>query len=185
MDQDPARQRSPGTARLVRLGAARACGQSACGRAGDDAAFYCPGDDTIYVSQQFAADLYRGVVRGLPGQSAGFGRAAGDFGVAYVLAHEYAHNLQHEFGVFSRPSATAEPFELQADCLAGSWGNSVYPRATSRRATSRRRSTPRWPSATSTSDAQHHGTPDQRREAWLLGFESGNPSSCDRYVPAG
>jgi len=33
--------------------------------------------------------------------------------------------------------------------------------------------------------AQHHGTPDQRREAWLLGFESGNPSSCDRYVPAG
>src|SRR4051794_19224173 len=34
--------------------------QSACGTAGTDAAFYCPGDDTIYVSQQFAADLWQG-----------------------------------------------------------------------------------------------------------------------------
>jgi len=74
---------------------------SGCGEpAGDRAAFYCPADDTIYVAQQFAADLYQGVAEGLPGQSAGFGRATGDFAVAYVLAHEYAHNLQHELGVF-------------------------------------------------------------------------------------
>jgi Putative neutral zinc metallopeptidase len=46
-----------------------------CGEpAGDRAAFYCPADDTIYVAQQFAADLYRGVARGLPGESAGVGR---------------------------------------------------------------------------------------------------------------
>ena len=66
-----------------------------CGEpAGDRAAFYCPADDTIYVAQVFAAELYNGVVRGLPGESAGYGRAAGDFAVAYVVAHEYAHNLQ-------------------------------------------------------------------------------------------
>jgi hypothetical protein len=41
---------------------------SGCGQpAGDDAAFYCPADDTIYVAQRFAADLYEGVARGLPG----------------------------------------------------------------------------------------------------------------------
>jgi predicted metalloprotease len=159
---------------------------SACGNAGADAAFYCPGDDTIYVSQQFAADLYRGVVRGLPGQSAGFGRAAGDFGVAYVLAHEYAHNLQHEFGLFSRPSATAEPFELQADCLAGSWGNSVYAAGHLHEGDVEEAiNTALAVGDFDVGGAQHHGTPDQRREAWLLGFESGNPSSCDRYVPAG
>ena len=33
-------------------------------------------------------------------------------------------------------------------------------------------------------NAQHHGTPEERRAAWLLGFEGGNPSTCDRYVPA-
>ncbi len=36
---------------------------------GSDAAFYCPTDDTNYVSQQFAADLYEGVLRGLPGRT--------------------------------------------------------------------------------------------------------------------
>src|SRR4051794_24445301 len=101
--------------------------RSACGTAGADAAFYCPGDDTIYVSQEFAAELWRGVIRGLPGERAGFGHAAGDFGVAYVVAHEYAHNVQQELGLYERSTAaTAEPFELQADCLAGTWGNSVY-----------------------------------------------------------
>ncbi|HEV2774097.1 MAG TPA: neutral zinc metallopeptidase, partial [Solirubrobacteraceae bacterium] len=100
---------------------------SSCGTIADDSsAFYCPADDTIYMAQQFAADLYNGVVRGLPGERAG-GRAAGDFAVAYVLAHEYAHNLQQELGVFNNDvGETARPFELQADCLAGSWAHSVY-----------------------------------------------------------
>ena len=156
-----------------------------CGQAGADAAFYCPPDDTIYVSQQFAADLYRGVLRGLPGARAGYGRAAGDFGVAYVLAHEYAHNLQQEFGVFSRPSATAEPFELQADCLAGSWGNSVYEQGHLQDGDIEEAiNTALAVGDFDVSNAQHHGTPEQRREAWLLGFNSGNPSRCDRYVPA-
>jgi uncharacterized protein len=157
---------------------------TACGEAGADAAFYCPSDDTIYVSQEFAADLYRGVLRGLPGERAGYGRAAGDFGVAYVLAHEYAHNIQQEFGVFSRPSATAEPFELQADCLAGSWGNSVYEQGHLQDGDIEEAiNTALAVGDFDVSNAQHHGTPDQRRDAWLLGFDSGDPSRCDRYVP--
>jgi predicted metalloprotease len=160
--------------------------ESDCGEAGEDAAFYCPSDDTIYVSQQFASDLYRGVVRGLPGQSAGVGRAAGDFGVAYVLAHEYAHNLQQEFGIFDVPTDTAEPFELQADCLAGAWGNSVYASGHLNDGDIEEAiNTALAVGDFDVSNAQHHGTPEQRRDAWLLGFESGDPSRCDRYVPAG
>ncbi len=159
--------------------------RTACGPAGAAAAFYCPTDDTIYVAQEFAADLYSGVLRGLPGERAGFGRAAGDFGVAYVLAHEYAHNVQQEFGVFSRPSASAEPFELQADCLAGSWGNSVYKEGHLEPGDVEEAiNTALAVGDFDVGNAQHHGTPEQRREAWLLGFEGGNPSSCDRYVPA-
>ncbi len=158
-----------------------------CGAvADDDAAFYCPRDDTIYMAQRFAADLYNGVARGLPGQSAGYGRAAGDFGVAYVVAHEYAHNLQHELGIFSIGRAnSAEPFELQADCMAGTWGNSVYRQGLLEEGdVEEAMNTALAVGDFDESNQQHHGTPEERRAAWSLGFESGNPAECQRYVPA-
>jgi len=158
-----------------------------CGAPADDrAAFYCPGDDTIYVAQRFAADLYRGLVHGLPGESAGYGRAVGDFAVAYVLAHEYAHNLQQELGVFdNRISSSAKPFELQADCLAGTWAHSVYERGQLEPGDLEEATN----AALAVGDfdvgnAQHHGTPTERRDALLDGFRSGRPSGCGRYVPA-
>jgi predicted metalloprotease len=78
-----------------------------CGDAADDkAAFYCPTDDTIYVGQAFASQLYDGVVNGLPGERAGYGRAAGAFAVGYVIAHEYGHNVQQELGELSGRSST-------------------------------------------------------------------------------
>ena len=158
-----------------------ACG----GLARDDAAFYCPADDTIYVAQRFAAELYAGVARGLPGERAGYGRATGDFAVAYVLAHEYAHNLQQELGIFSnRVTESARPYELQADCLSGTWANSVYAQGQLEPGD--------LEEATNTAlavgdfdvgNAQHHGTPEERREALLTGFRSGSPAVCNQYVP--
>jgi predicted metalloprotease len=152
-----------------------------CGQPADDrAALYCPADDTIYVAQQFAADLYHGLVRGLPGESAGYGRAVGDFAVAYVLAHEYAHNLQHELGVFDNTVTTsAKPFELQADCLAGTWAHSVYEQGLLEPGDLEEATN----AALAVGDfdvgnAQHHGTPEERRDALLAGFRSGEPSQC-------
>ena len=160
---------------------------TACGEpANDDAAFYCPADDTIYVGQVFAAALYRGLARGLPGESAGYGRAAGDFAVAYVVAHEYAHNLQQELGVFdNRVGASAKPFELQADCMAGTWAYSVYAAGELgpgdlEEATNAALAVGDF----DTGNAQHHGTPEERRAALLAGFESGDPSVCSRFLPA-
>jgi predicted metalloprotease len=166
----------PGARRLTGCGAV----------AGDDAAFYCPSDDTIYVAQRFAADLYNGVVRGLPGERAGYGRAAGDFGVAYVVAHEYAHNLQHELGVFSLGRAnSSKPIELQADCMAGSWGNSVYAEGRLKPGDVEEAvSTALAVGDFDVSSRNHHGTPEERRQAWLTGFQSGDPSVCSQYAPA-
>ncbi len=159
---------------------------TACGeRADDRAAFYCPADDTIYVAQVFAAELYEGVVRGLPGESAGYGRAAGDFAVAYVVAHEYAHNLQQELGVFdNRVAENAKPFELQADCMAGLWAHSVFAAGDLKPGDLEEATN----AALAVGDfdvgnAQHHGTPEERRAALLTGFESGDPSVCSRFVP--
>jgi predicted metalloprotease len=156
-----------------------------CGAEADDrAALYCPADDTIYVAQRFAADLYNGVARGLPGESTGVGRAAGDFAVAYVLAHEYAHNLQQELGIFdNRVTESARPFELQADCFAGAWANSVFEQGQLQPEDLDEITN----AALAVGDfdvgnAQHHGTPQERREAVLAGFESGDPSVCGRYV---
>jgi predicted metalloprotease len=157
-----------------------------CGPPADDSvALYCPADDTIYVGQQFAADLYAGVLRGLPGESAGYGRAAGDFAVAYVLAHEYAHNLQQELGVFDNSvSPSARPFELQADCMAGVWAYSVFAKGDLQEGDIEEATN----AALAVGDfdvgnEQHHGTPDERREALVAGFDSGDPAVCRRYLP--
>jgi predicted metalloprotease len=165
----------PGGRRLTRCGAV----------AGDDAAFYCPADDTIYVAQRFATDLYNGVIRGLPGERSG-GRAAGDFGVAYVVAHEYAHNLQHELGLFSLGRGnSSKPIELQADCMAGSWGNSVYAEGGLEPGDVEEAvSTALAVGDFDVSGRNHHGTPQERRDAWLTGFRSGDPSVCSRFAPS-
>ena len=157
-----------------------------CGTTADDrAAFYCPADDTIYMAQVFASELYEGIVNGLPGEAAGYGRAAGDFAVAYVLAHEYAHNLQQELGIFNHSvTPKARPYELHADCWAGTWANSAYQQGRLEQGDLEEA----LDAALAVGDfdfgnAQHHGTPEERRDALLTGYRSGDPSACSTYLP--
>jgi predicted metalloprotease len=156
---------------------------TSCGAPADDtAAFYCPTDDTIYIGQAFARALYDGVANGLPGQSAGFGHAAGQFAVAYVVAHEYGHNIQQESGVLAG-RVRALPTELNADCLAGTWGHWAYGQGKMDDAGVKQV----LDAALAVGDfdflsPQHHGTPQQRRDALLTGFRSGSPPACDPYL---
>ena len=157
-----------------------------CGAVADNqAAFYCPADDTIYIAQVLAAELYEGLNEGLPGQQAGYGRAVGDFGVAYIVAHEYAHNLQNEFGTFAAaPRGSSKPFELQADCMAGLWGNSVYREGRLKPGdVEEAMNTALAVGDFDYTDRNHHGTPEERRDAWLTGFENGDPAACRDFVP--
>jgi uncharacterized protein len=165
--------------------AASACGD-ANGTLGDEAAAYCNGDDTIYISQKFATDIYTGALdQALPGSSQGFGRTAGDFAVAYIVAHEYGHQVQDELGMFQRfgGQVPTEAFELQADCYAGTWAKSA--------ADQNRLDDGDVDEALDAalavgdfdeSNPTHHGTPEQRRDAWATGFESGDPGACSQYL---
>src|SRR5919206_2169498 len=155
--------------------------RTGCGVAADDsAAFYCPSDDTIYVAVVLASRLWRGIANDFPGERAGYGHAVGDFGLAYVVAHEYAHNVQQELGLARvDPRYGVEPLELQADCMAGLWGNSVYREGRLKPGDVEEAiSTVMAVGDFDTGNPQHHGTPEQRRAAWLLGYRSGNPQRC-------
>lgn len=100
--------------------------QSPCGGAsGATGPFYCPGDRKIYLDTEFFATMARQL--GAPGEIA----------AAYVIAHEVAHHVQDELGILSKANAArarmsqvdsnavSVRIELQADCLAGVWAESV------------------------------------------------------------
>jgi len=164
--------------------AASACDDGS-GAMGDSAAAYCPGDDTIYISEKFATDIYNGTLdSALPGSSQGYGRTYGDFAVAYIVAHEYGHQIQKELGVFDQGLPTMA-FELQADCYAGSWAKSAYDDdrledGDIQEALDAALAVGDF----DTSAPGHHGTPEQREEAWTAGFEAGDPSACSSYLDA-
>jgi uncharacterized protein len=158
---------------------------SACGQLDDSTAAYCPGDDTITIAERFADGIYSGALdRALPGSSQGFGGTMGDFAVAYVVAHEYGHQIQDELGVFERNVPTVNT-ELQADCYAGNWAKSAYDEdrlddGDIQEALNAALAVGDF----DTANPGHHGTPDQREEAWTRGFEAGDPSACSAYVEA-
>ena len=99
--------RSPGVV-LVEPGQSAS---TACGPADEGFwAFYCPPDSTIYLDQAFLDDLELG---------------SGDFAVAFVIAHEWAHHAQTGVGIerSASPDEYGELYsielELMADCLSG------------------------------------------------------------------
>jgi predicted metalloprotease len=98
--------------------------QSGCGFASAASGpFYCPADSKVYIDLSFFRDL-----------QARF-NAPGDFAMAYVIAHEVGHHVQHLLGVTNevdrmrgRISQTemnklSVRLELQADFLAGVWAH--------------------------------------------------------------
>jgi len=165
--------------------AASACGD-ADGTLGDSAAAYCSGDDTIYISEKFATDIYNGALdQALPGSSQGYGRTVGDFSVAYIVAHEYGHQVQDELGLFQKygQQLPTMAFELQADCYAGTWAQNANKE--NRLEDGDVQEALYAALAVGDFDANnpaHHCTPEQREAAWNTGFEAGDPSSCDQFL---
>jgi predicted metalloprotease len=164
----------------VAVGAKDATG---CGASADEnAAFYCPTDDTIYVGQTFASQLYDGTLASLPGQRAGYGRAIGAFAVSYAVAHEYGHNVQQERGVLGGRRRSL-PTELNADCLAGTWirwdqGQGKASDGDVQQALDAAKAVGDFDFI----NPDHHGTPQQRYDAVAKGIKSGDPAACDTYL---
>lgn len=152
--------------------------------------FYCPADQKVYVDLAFYDDL-----------SQRFG-APGDFAQAYVLAHEIGHHIQTLTGIErkvraeqqSRPdgaNALSVRMELQADCLAGVWGQHAERRGLLEPGDIEEGL--RAAAAIGDDRIQKmsgrgvhpesftHGSSAQRKEWLERGLSRGNPDDCDSF----
>ena len=99
---------------------------SGCGYANAQVGpFYCSLDQSVYIDLSFFATMRTRL------------GASGDFAMAYVIAHEIGHHVQHLTGVLEDVQKAKQGLsqtqqnelnvrlELQADYLAGVWANHV------------------------------------------------------------
>lgn len=164
--------------------------RSDCGKHEDSGPFYCPGDYTVYLDVRFFTDLLR---------DAGVSSAA----QAYIVGHEFAHHVQQLLGIAAGvadanhadpagKNARSVKSELQADCLAGVWGRSAYPRS--------ELTIQDLYQALKTAQvigddylqqaagdvidraAWTHGSSLQREHWVKAGYQSGRPSACDTFA---
>jgi predicted metalloprotease len=135
----------------------------------DKTAEYCSADDTIYFSQQMAVDLWKGTFTGSAGVSQQNG---GDFAVAVAVAHEFGHNLQAELGL----TGTTVQLEDHADCLAGVWANAAYYQGILDPGDADEAVDVMQ--AIGSRQGSEHGTPDERVQAYLLGWNNGDAATC-------
>lgn len=145
----------------------------------DGPPYYCFLNDTVYVPQQYVSDL-----AGSPGVS-------GTVAVAYSLAHEFAHHVQHLSGLGAtvedseaKPGAAARralvSYELQADCLAGLFLRTVLaPGSVDQTALAAAQTAAieiHGPEGGASLDT--HGTLEQRHRALWAGFQTGRGVTC-------
>lgn len=179
---------TPGTGLLYYFPAPGERVQMACGPVTDDDTMaYCVLDDTVFFSQSVAERIWYGTYELYPGRFAA--GPAGDTGVIYLLAHEVAHNVQFEQGLYGDPrDPQDDPYplrltELHADCWSG-----VYLRAKAEAGQLEAGDLDEavWAAARvgdfAYEDPQHHGTPEERVRAFSVGYDSGQPLACDAVL---
>ncbi len=149
--------------RTIALGETSGGVMTGCGRypftSGN--AFYCPGDNTVYLDLNFLAAQERG------GAESGAALA--------ITAHELGHAWEAQRGYRIDDGDTVVKTELFADCISGAIvaGMGANEEAAARDAFSS--------GDFAFDNPQHHGTPSQRRQATLTGIEQGH-EVCDAYL---
>ena len=169
--------------------------QTACGAASSATGpFYCPADQKVYLDPGFFDELSRR-----------FG-APGDFAQAYVIAHEYGHHVQDVLGTMDQVHSGGNTneqsirLELQADCYAGMWANSVWKDPDQADVESITEADVReaigaaqavgddriQEQATGRTNPENwtHGSSDQRAKWFNIGFQQGARPACDTFAAA-
>lgn len=172
---------------LAKGRASTGCGAANISQTGP---FYCPGDETVYMSVPFFQELQN------------MGGSGGAFSQIYVTAHEFGHHVQNLMGTlgnsnYDDPGADsgAVQVELQADCYAGLWAShadkgaealldpitqeQVEQAITTARAIGDD-AIQESSGAAVNPDQWTHGSSEQRQEWFIRGYQGGTMSSCDQ-----
>ncbi len=171
--------------------------QSRCGGATSATGpFYCSADRAAYIDLSFYEDLSRK-----------FG-APGDFAMAYVIAHEVGHHIQHLMGTSDKVhearsrlskkeyNALSVKLELQADFYAGVWAHhaqrmhDILEQGDIEEALKAANAIgddklQQQAQGYVTPDSFTHGTSAQRVRWFKKGFETGDISQGDTFNAAG
>lgn len=155
---------------------------SGCGIASSDVGpHYCPADQTIYIDETFFAELQQR-----------FKAQGGDVAEAYVISHEVGHHVQHLLSTLDQASQEGNQasiaIELQADCYAGSWANSIahlnvfepneINEAIDAAAAVGDDRIQQSVSGQISPETWTHGSSEQRVHWFTTGFNSGDPATC-------
>ena len=164
--------------------------ESACGPHQDSGPFYCPADQGVYLDLRFFTLLLREAHVGAAAQ-------------VFIVGHEVGHHVQRLLKIADHVDAAnqADPggksarsinTELEADCLAGVWAKSAYPRnqlsinsldealKTAKvigddyiqKATAQVVDAALWT----------HGSSAQRQQWLRTGYRAGRPSACNTFA---
>jgi len=151
--------------------------QSNCGGASSLAGpHYCPEDEKIYIDETFFEQLQNQ-----------FGAGTADVAQAYVIAHEVGHHVQRLLGTLQQGKSSVS-VELQADCFAGLWANSIKDKgvflpgeikeALDAASAVGDDNIQRKTGGSVNKETWTHGSSEARVNAFNTGFQSGNLSRC-------
>jgi predicted metalloprotease len=153
--------------------------RSGCGSISINNAFYCPTDASLYLDYTFlwhALDDY------------------GDFAVALVVTHEWAHHIEWLVGFWTtadgRPDQWGEFFSIQIELLADCWAGSAASYMEDVGMLEAGDLEEGYEFALTLGDhfgiaatePGAHGTSDQRLTAFFTGFEQADPGSCPAVI---
>lgn len=164
----------------------RSATTSGCGVATSDVGpHYCPADQTIYLDETFFTELQQR-----------FGAQGGDVAEAYVIAHEVGHHVQNVSGTLGQVQAANSQenviaLELQADCYAGLWANSIrdlsvfepneISEAMDAAAAVGDDRIQQSVSGQVTPETWTHGSSADRVKWFTVGYDSGDPAVCSTF----
>ena len=166
--------------------------QSGCGIATSQVGpHYCPTDSTIYLDETFFDVL------------AQLGGTNEDVAQAYVISHEVGHHVQNINGTMARAMSSPDyrrtgenslsvRLELQADCYAGLWANSLKGKGVfdnneineailAAEAVGDDR-VQQQTQGSINPETWTHGSSEDRVNAFNKGYDSGNIEVCKAYI---